>query len=179
MTVLRHNDISEGDLRTLLNEFAATKAQRWMWELGIARWYFGRFRPDELSPRTMQGRVFGPAGELQWRRMGDAAASPIRAVYLGQDPGGLLGADWRAAEVPPHSRQAFAVMWGRKLDTGAEPVWIEQRIPHRLRYPSSGDDIPERVQIEQEHLLSEDGAVQLCRWVRLLPFSPPQDDTEV
>ena len=89
--------------------------------------------------RSTAGRLFAPDGELRWRvvpALGDAC---WRTVFLG-------GADWAGSALDDCSdrltglepRQHRYFLWGEQ--TRATPgEWIELRIPHRFRYPISGN----------------------------------------
>ncbi len=81
--------------------------------------------------QTDQGRIFAPAAELRWRRMGDL----MRVVYLGAAPApaGLVPHPAALEGLTPARRTLL--LWGVRTDQ--EPEWLEQQVPHRFTYPLS------------------------------------------
>lgn len=113
--------------------------------------------------RSTAGRLFAPDGELRWRTIPALGQSCWRTVFIGN-------ADWAGAKLDDHSsslsnlcpHQDSFFLWGQK--TKATPnEWIELRIPHRFRYPVSGNTDRVKIVVEQwNDNTGEPHFVRLC-----------------
>lgn len=148
----------------------------WDWQSGLnddLRWCGAgrepvKERAHDCLRRSTAGRLFAPAGELRWRVIPALGQSCWRTVFLGT-------ADWIGAALDDHSdslhdlkpdRDSF-FLWGQQ--TAETPdEWIELRIPHRFRYPVSGN--PHRVKIVVEQWNDETGEPHFVRLCDLEPY---------
>ena len=161
--LLRAADLPPGgflDLVADLDPAAAGAVQRRIWLEAADGWAFdwwrgakhhlrwcgaGREPIDDAEDaraclaRSTAGRLFAPDGELRWRVIPALGERCWRTVFLGDN-------DWTGPVLDdcsdgltglrPTRRRYF--LWGEQ--TRATPgEWIELRIPHRFRYPVSGD----------------------------------------
>ena len=121
---------------------------------------FEEFRFDEaFLKETEHGRIFSPDGELKWRRIGSLA----RTVYLGDrnPPEGLD--DFSRMLEGMSKNTGEIVLWGVRNDKDGE--WIEQKVPHRFAYPSSGERHPRsRAAVVVETWSSLNGANAFSRY---------------
>lgn len=126
---------------------------------------FERFRGDrDLLMGSDQGRIFSPGGELRWRRMANA----FRAVYLGEPPAPADLEDRSEVLEGLEAEARELILWGRATEDGRH--WIEQQVPHRFAYPTSGEPYT-RVALEVEHWLDADGRSRFARYKRLKTLS--------
>ena len=140
---------------------------RWNDE-GELRWYrAGRESIAEPMQncliRSTTGRLFAPAGELRWRTIPALGQSCWRTVFLGNvDWVGTALEDHSDILNALHSHQESLLLWGQQTLTTPDE-WIELRIPHRFRYPITGN--PERVKVVVEQWDDNTGEphfVRLC-----------------
>ncbi len=143
----------------------------WDWQSGLngdLRWCGAGREPvhecaKDCLRRSTAGRLFAPDGELRWRVIPSLGQSCWRAVFLGTT-------DWVNAVLEDHSdslhdlkphRDRF-FLWGQQ--TAETPdEWIELRIPHRFRYPVSGNPRSVKVVVEQwNDEIGEPHFVRLC-----------------
>ena len=141
------------------------------WQSGLngkLRWCgAGREPVKELARgcllRSTAGRLFDSDGELRWRIIPALGQSCWRTVFLGN-------ADWVGDALKDHSanlndlhtRQDSFFLWGQQTDVTPEE-WIELRIPHRFRYPITGNPNRVKVVVEQwEDDTGEPHFVRLC-----------------
>lgn len=125
-------------------------------------------RAHDCLLRATAGRLFAPDGELRWRVIPALGQSCWRTVFLGT-------ADWIGAALDDHSdslhdlkphRDRF-FLWGQQ--TAETPdEWIELRIPHRIRYPVSGN--PRSVKLVVEQWNDETGEPHFVRLCDLEPY---------
>lgn len=99
--------------------------------------------------RSIAGRLFAPDGELRWRIVPALGDVGYRAIFLGKT-------DWVGSALDDCSDSLTGLkptqhryfLWGKQ--TGATPEeWIELRIPHRFRYPVSGNCRNVKAVVEQ------------------------------
>jgi len=92
------------------------------------------FQFDEtFFSKTVQGRIFAPDGEFQWRRIDGL----MRAVYLGEGPALANFKDNSSELIKLKPQYPECFLWGRYYDPTGE--WIEQQVPHRFKYPVAGN----------------------------------------
>lgn len=124
-------------------------------------------RASDCLTRSAAGRLFAPDGELRWRTIPALGESCWRTVFLGN-------ADWVGTalddcsvilnDLRPHQDSFF--LWGQQTsETPGE--WIALRIPHRFRYPVTGDSRNVRVVVEQWR--DDDGEPHFLRLCDLEP----------
>lgn len=99
----------------------------------------------EFLAATDQGRVFGPWGELKWRRL----EGLVRVVYLGEDLSlHLTDYSYQLAELEAGEDTLY--LWGRRTDLQNE--WLEQQVPQRFAYPIGDKTLSRgRVALRVEH----------------------------
>ena len=140
---------------------------RWNDE-GELRWYGAGCESIKKSTQdclrcSTAGRLFAPAGELRWRTIPALGQSCWRAVFLGNvDWVGTALEDHSDILNALHSHQESLLLWGQQTLTTPDE-WIELRIPHRFRYPITGN--PERVKVVVEQWDDNTGEphfVRLC-----------------
>ncbi len=181
--------LAAGDLEfTVLAQFAESMAAGlakadgkapFLWTAHPAAWRLEPWAPGLLEETTLEGRIFGPSGELRWRRLEVRRGACIRVVYLGQVvlPGDAPLKD-QSARLGELERQPArrAVLWGKLLPGAPDgPVWIEQKIPHRLRYGFVEPEA-ERIALLREAWEAPDGTVQFWRFVDLVPWRPQEKE---
>ena len=118
--------------------------------------------------RSTAGRLFDSTGELRWRTIPALGAACYRVVFLGN-------ADWVGTALEDHSdilkdlkpREDRFFLWGQQTERTPEE-WIELRVPHRFRYPVSGN--PERIKIRVEQWRDSTGAIHFSRLCDLEPY---------
>lgn len=134
---------------------------------GAGREPVEEFARDCLS-RSIAGRLFAPEGELRWRHIPALGLSCWRTVFLGNS-------DWVGTALHDHSdslhdlhpHQERFFLWGQQ--TAETPnEWIELRIPHRFRYPVSGN--PDRVKVVVEQWNDDNGELHFVRLCDLEPY---------
>ena len=111
--------------------------------------------------RSTAGRLFDPAGELRWRTIPALGEACYRVVFLGNtDWVGTALKDHSDSlnDLQPHADRFF--LWGQQTERTPKE-WIELRIPHRFRYPVSGD--PNRVKVLVEQWRDDTGALHFSR----------------
>ena len=114
------------------------------------------------------GRLFAPAGELRWRTIPALGQSCWRTVFLGNvDWVGTALEDHSDILNALHSHQESLLLWGQQTSTTPNE-WIELRIPHRFRYPITGN--PERVKVVVEQWDDNTGEPHFVRLCDLKPF---------
>ena len=117
--------------------------------------------------RSTAGRLFDPAGELRWRTIPALGEACYRVVFLGNT-------DWVGTALEDHSNSLNDLqlyedrffLWGQQTQRTPKE-WIELRIPHRFRYPVSGD--PNRVQVLVEQWRDDTSAIHFSRLCDLEP----------
>ncbi len=134
MSKLYAADVSPGDFLALVNRYPFPPDSLLL-AFSPAQFQFDRFSPDPgFLAAAGQGRIFSPALEFKWRRVGEV----IRTVVLGEQetPAPESFTDYSAQLEPLVSKQHPLFLWGVRTDTTDE--WIEQQVPHRFRYPVTG-----------------------------------------
>ena len=149
----------------------------WDWKSSVnaLRWYkAGQESVEEKQPaydcltRSTAGRLFDPAGELRWRTIPALGEACYRVVFLGNT-------DWVGTELADHSANLSELhpyndsffLWGQQTQITPDE-WIELRIPHRFRYPVSGN--PNRIKIRVEQWRDRTGAIHFSRLCDLEPY---------
>ena len=118
--------------------------------------------------RSTAGRLFDPAGELRWRRIPALGETCYRVVFLGNtDWVGTALEDYSNCLNDLHSYEDRFFLWGQQTERTPKE-WIELRIPHRFRYPVSGD--PNRVKVLVEQWRDDTGAIHFSRLCDLEPY---------
>ena len=118
--------------------------------------------------RSTDGRLFDPAGELRWRTIPALGEACYRVVFLGNtDWVGIALKDHSDSlnDLQPHADLFF--LWGQQT-LRTPDQWIELRIPHRFRYPVSGN--PNRIKIRVEQWRDSTGATHFSRLCDLEPY---------
>lgn len=118
--------------------------------------------------RSTAGRLFDPAGELRWRTVPALGETCYRVVFLGNT-------DWVGTALKDHSdslndlqpQEDRFFLWGQQTERTPKE-WIELRIPHRFRYPVSGN--PNRIKICVEQWRDSTGAIHFSRLCDLGPY---------
>lgn len=135
---------------------------------GELRWYGAGRESIKKSAQdclrcSIAGRLFAPTGELRWRIIPSLGQSCWRVVFLGNvDWVGPVLEDHSDTLNALHSHQESFLLWGQQTPETPDE-WIELRIPHRFRYPITGN--PERVKVVVEQWDDNAGAphfVRLC-----------------
>lgn len=129
-------------------------------------------RPPSLSPAAYDdGRLFGPGGDIHWRReawLGDGAwRSGWRVVFIGgraHCPPALAAEPCALADHV--AQQDKVLLWGERR--GSQTVWHEPRIPRVLDYGGLLPGNPRRVAMTVVRYVL-DGRVD---FVRFLGFAP-------
>ena len=117
--------------------------------------------------RSTAGRLFDSAGELRWRTIPALGEACYRVVFLGNT-------DWVGTALEDHSdglndlqlHEDRFFLWGQQTERTPKE-WIELRIPHRFRYPVSGN--PNRIKIRVEQWRDSTGAIHFSRLCDLEP----------
>jgi hypothetical protein len=132
MQRLYATDLPMADFLTTIKKFQFNE-ESLLLAFSPAQFKFQRYSLDEsFLAATDQGRIFSPAGELKWRRVG----KHMRMVYLGnQMPPGVF-TDYSVQLEPLKAVKHQLILWGIRTDTRDE--WIEQQVPHRFSYPVTG-----------------------------------------
>ena len=121
--------------------------------------------------RSTSGRLFAPAGELRWRTIPALGEACYRVVFLGNtDWVGTALEDHSGSLKDLHPHQDSFFLWGQQTST-TPGEWIELRIPHRFRYPVSGN--PNRVKVFVEQWCDDTG---LPHFLRLCDLEPYQEE---
>ena len=124
-------------------------------------------RAHDCLARSTAGRLFSPDGELRWRAIPALGASSWRTVFLGNT-------DWVGAALDDcsdrltglHPRRDSFFLWGQQTsETPGE--WIELRIPHRFRYPVTGNSRNVKAVVEQWY--DDTGEPHFVRLCDLVP----------
>ena len=137
------------------------------------RWYEAGHESIEKSTqdcliRSIAGRLFAPVGEFRWRTIPALGQSCWRTVFLGN-------VDWVGTALEDHSdildglhsHEESFLLWGQQsLETPDE--WVELQVPHRFRYPVTGN--PERVKVVVEQWDDDTGAPHFVRLCDLKPY---------
>ena len=148
------------------NEEPRVNALRWC---GIGQESVAEKEPAyDCLTRSTAGRLFDSAGELRWRTIPALGEACYRVVFLGNT-------DWVGTALKDHSdslkdlqpREDRFFLWGQQTKETPEE-WIELRIPHRFRYPVSGD--PKRIKIRVEQWRDSTGAIHFSRLCDLEPY---------
>lgn len=125
--------------------------------------------PAALDPTAYEdGRVFGQAGELLWRReewlTGDALNRGWRVVFIGSRancPPPLTQAEF--LELGEHNqRRVTALLWGERR--AGQTVWMEPRIPRTFDYDTLIPGTPGRVGVVVIQYI-KDGQVDFVRFL--------------
>jgi hypothetical protein len=99
----------------------------------------------EFLAATDHGRIFGPWGELKWRRLDGL----VRVVYLGEDLS-LPLKDYPQQLAKLEDSEDTLFLWGRRTDLQDE--WLEQQVPQRFTFPITGKTFSRgRVALRVEH----------------------------
>lgn len=114
---------------------------------------FGRGHPPEVWRR---GRLFSPAGELRWQRIGDGRFR-MQFFCEGEFPSDL---PFEVARERWQVSQKEILLWGERK--GEAPYWIEVRVPRELVYPI--EEPGQRAVIVAIDYLGPRGAVQFTRF---------------
>ena len=150
----------------------------WDWQSGLEdafHWYGAGREPigeraKDCLIRATAGRLFAPDGELRWRAIPALGQSRWRTVFLGTT-------DWVNAALADHSdslhdlkpRRDSFFLWGQQTEATPDE-WVELRIPHRFRYPISGN--PRNVKVVVEQWNDEAGEPH---FIRLCALEPHQE----
>lgn len=173
---LRQPDAGDFPARVWLEAPDGWALDWWDWGAGPERYLHwcgaGREPIEELAAdclaRSTAGRLFDRSGELRWRTIPALGQSCWRTVFLGN-------ADWVGAALDdcsagldglePH--QNGFLLWGQQT-TATPGEWIELRIPHRFRYPVTGN--PRTVRVVVEEWRDEPGEPHFVRLCGLEPY---------
>ena len=123
---------------------------------------------QDCLTKSTAGRLFAPEGELRWRTIPALGDACWRVVFLGNT-------DWAGTALEDHSdtlkdlhpHQDSFFLWGQQTSTTPDE-WIELRIPHRFRYPVSGN--PNRVKVLVEQWRDDTGLLHFFRLCDLEPY---------
>ena len=145
---------------------------RWNYD-GELCWYGAGREPIKASARdcltkSTAGRLFAPDGELRWRVIPALGNLCWRTVFLGN-------VDWVEMALEDdsdtlnglHFHQESFLLWGRQ-SSATPDEWVELRIPHRFRYPITGN--PERVKVIVEQWNDDTGEPHFVRLCDLAPY---------
>ena len=137
------------------------------------RWYGAGRESIEKSTRdclmrSTAGRLFAPAGECRWRTIPALGQPYWRTVFLGNvDWVGTALEDHSDTLNGLHSHEESFLLWGQQSSETPDE-WVELRIPHRFRYPITGN--PERVKVVVEQWDDDTGAPHFVRLCDLKPY---------
>jgi hypothetical protein len=173
MSTLRANDLTPAELQQLLQELSPPSGESvycWLeafdgWALdnwpgfhGDVHWNGAGRDPraeslPKVLPRVTDGRIFSASGELKWRVLPALDERCCRVVFLGNWVCPSLERLPRRKELEElKPEKAEYPLWGQ-MTQHTPGVWIDLRIPHRLRYPVPAQTPPQgrvivRMQVE-------------------------------
>lgn len=153
------SQLTEADLRTLLDELAPNLSYAYVESASRAAWSLAA--EAQIGAELVRGRVFGPRCEVQFRRDGDSYAvtvlTDISRVASGMAESLDLG-DLDAEEVT-------YLLWGRR--DVASGAWIEPGYRQQWCYPVGGE--PARVGVRAlEYRDRERAHLQFMRYLELV-----------
>lgn len=161
--------LDDAELRQLLA--GLTAEFRYLMGSSTADAYLG-WLTQALDPVTYDdARVFGPAGDLRWRREewldGGQLMRGWRAVFVGGRAGcPMTPLPEDVLDLAGHEQKPLnALLWGERR-TG-QSVWLEPRIPRPLDYSALVPGDPARVGLVAIQYIKQ-GQID---FVRLLGFS--------
>lgn len=144
----------------------------WAWVEDEAAWQLTPAAEITLIPGA-RGRLFAPQGELRWRKVG---LEDFRLVFLGSELWTSLDRltdasdELQGLQVRPFTHR----LWGEW--TSGFSAWIEQRIPHHLKYPTKGRFIELRGYTLHDPVTNQ---VLFQRYCELGPWSEEGSDAAV
>ncbi len=160
MTILKREDLTQEKWLEKLHQLNFS-AEESAWMIVEKPWecYLDYFSPTLITAESYRGRIFSTSGEWKWRFLPGIG---YRCVFLGETDWSLLSQDDSNQLISLESKRKEIVLWGEYHKK--EEIWIESKIPRRLKYPVSNPDRRSRVVLAVEEWQNSDGKTTFVRY---------------
>lgn len=153
------SQLTEADLRTLLEELAPNLSYAYVESTSSAAW--STAAEAAISDGATRGRVFGPRCDVQFRREGDGYAVTVITDISRAASGMAESLDLGELD----AEEVTYLLWGRR-EAGGD-VWVEPGSRQQWRYPVDG--APGRVGVRAlEYRDRERAHLQFMRYLELV-----------